>query len=194
MALSGARIVGGIAKGRILHVPKNVRPTTAMTRRVFADTYRSEIRGARILDLYAGAGVLTSELLSRGADRSVMVERSRFVARSLCRNLETLGFESRTEVLIMPAHKALRVLCDRGDMFDIVYADPPYAEGSALGVDSHGISAVLNVAGLFVFEQRTQTESASLDEFTVEWSKQIGDTKLVAYRRLIELEMADTDG
>ena len=185
MGLKGARIVGGDAKGRVLQVSENIRPTAAMTRRVFADTYRSEIHGARILDLYAGSGVLTSELLSRGADRSVTVERSRIVARSLRRNLQTLGFTSRTEILIMPVNKALRVLIGRGDVFDMVYADPPYSEGSALGVDSRGIAAVLKVSGLFVYEQRAQTESAILDEFAVEWSKRIGDTRLIAYRRAI---------
>jgi len=182
MAKSGARIAGGSSKGRILSVPADVRPTTAMTRRVFADTYISELHGIRFLDLYAGSGILTCELLSRGAERSVAVERSKNVVRILRRNLNQLGYSERVEILPMPVKRALRVLSDRNDVFDLIYADPPYSDGTSLTVDSGRISAVLKVKGLFVFEQSDQTTPSTVDGFTVEWSKRIGDTRLIAYR------------
>jgi 16S rRNA G966 N2-methylase RsmD len=86
------------------------------------------------------------------------------------------------EILPISVKRALRVLSDRNATFDLIYADPPYSDGASLTVDSSRISAVLKVKGLFVFEQSDQTTVSTMDGYTVEWSKRIGDTRLIAYR------------
>ena len=79
-----------------------------------------KVIGARVLDLFAGAGGLGIEAMSRGAASAVFVESNRNAARSVERNL------------VMPASmvasgcKMCFVFEIRDRAFDIIFADPPY--------------------------------------------------------------------
>ena len=73
------RIVSGVAGGRRLKVPRTgVRPTGDRAREALFNSLGSqlELRGAGVLDLYAGSGALGLEALSRGAGMVVFVESS----------------------------------------------------------------------------------------------------------------------
>ena len=71
------RIGSGELKGRKLHAPKGsaTRPTSARLKKSLFDVLSQELDGAHVLDLYAGAGALGLEALSRGAASAVFVER-----------------------------------------------------------------------------------------------------------------------
>src|SRR4029077_3059238 len=58
-----------------------------------------ELEGARVLDLFAGAGTLGIEALSRGASRATFVERGGEANRALRRNLASTNFADRSEVV-----------------------------------------------------------------------------------------------
>ena len=121
------RIIEGLAGGRRLKVPRSgVRPTADRAREALFNTLGSmlELRGAAVLDLYAGSGALGLEALSRGAASVVFVESSPGVLPVLKANLTAVGLPGgrvaagavRT-VLSGPAPAS----------FDLVLADPPYA-------------------------------------------------------------------
>ena len=78
------------------------------------------------LDLFAGAGSVGLEAISRGAKRVVFVERDRRLAATIRRNLNLLGFTAAGAVWGRDWTSALKMLEDRGDRFDVVFADPPY--------------------------------------------------------------------
>jgi len=80
--------------------------------------------GARALDLFAGAGALGIEALSRGAAGCLFVERSPAVLRFLRRN--TAGLAG-AEVMAGDVRRVLAGLADRE--FDLILADPPYGRG-----------------------------------------------------------------
>ncbi len=62
------RVVGGIAGGIPLHVPKtDLRPTMDVVKNAIFSSLGDFIIGARVLDLFGGAGGLGIEALSRGA-------------------------------------------------------------------------------------------------------------------------------
>ena len=61
-----------------------------------------DVRGARVLDLYAGSGALGIEALSRGAERLVSVEAERNAVACIRANLTALGLDSRASVLAQP--------------------------------------------------------------------------------------------
>lgn len=85
---------------------------------------------ARVLDLFAGSGALGLEALSRGADETVFVERSRTAIRVLEANVESLGAADRARVVRADAMRFL----DRAQgppTFDLALADPPYDRGYA---------------------------------------------------------------
>lgn len=143
------RIVAGTARGRALAGPKptsrHIRPTADRVRETLFNVLGQWLEGQAVLDLYAGTGALGLESLSRGATRAVLVDSDR-EALSLCRtNTDTLGFADRVEILSQPVERALETLGRRGDRFELVFADPPYAargmEGVLDGVARHGLLA-----------------------------------------------------
>ena len=86
---SAPRVTGGRLTGRPLSggVPRGVRPTAARVREALGSILSEELKGARVLDAFAGAGTLTCEAISRGASRAVAVERSRGAYEALVRSL-----------------------------------------------------------------------------------------------------------
>ncbi len=82
---------------------------------------------ARVLDLFAGSGILGVEALSRGASSVTFVERSRRVASVLEANLASLSLEPReARVLSTDVLRAIKRLGAEGQQFDLVLLDPPY--------------------------------------------------------------------
>src|SRR3990172_7467386 len=63
------RIIAGEFKGRRLKTPPGdtVRPTADRVREAWFSILQRQIRGARVLDIFAGSGALGFEALSRGA-------------------------------------------------------------------------------------------------------------------------------
>src|SRR6187401_1016297 len=125
------RIVAGIARGRRLRAPKGrlVRPTADRVKEAVFSILesRESSTGRAVLDLFAGAGTLGIEALSRGAAEAVFVEPSRAASEAIQDNLRTAGLDG--EVLAMPADRAIKRLAAAGRRFDRVFLDPPYGEG-----------------------------------------------------------------
>ena len=122
------RIIGGEFRGRRLHFPdgKGLRPTADRVRETLFNWLQGELQGRQELDLYAGSGALGIEALSRGAAGVVFVERARTAAQQLRANLASLGVEGQTRV---EQTDALQWLARDGQRYDLVFLDPPYADG-----------------------------------------------------------------
>jgi 16S rRNA (guanine966-N2)-methyltransferase len=85
---------------------------------------RTELRGARVLDCYAGSGALGIEALSRGAGHALFVESNRRAAAVLVENLASLGLrDAVVRACTVDALAAARA----GEPYDLLVADPPYA-------------------------------------------------------------------
>lgn len=124
------RITGGEWRSRRLKGPGRtlrLRPTPdAMRERAFA-VLRDRVEGAAVLDLFAGTGAVGLEALSRGAARSVFVERDRTAARLVEANCEALcGSSERVRVLHRSVQRALAELGSSGERFSLAWADPPF--------------------------------------------------------------------
>ena len=125
-----SRIIGGAGKGRRLKTAAGdaTRPTGARVRQSLFDILAPEIPGCTFLDAFAGNGSVGLEALSRGAARVVLVDRSApavEAARENARALAAAGGE--VQVFRQEAQTALAAFADRGQRFDVVYLDPPYA-------------------------------------------------------------------
>ena len=91
----------------------------------------------RVLDLFAGTGGLGIEALSRGARSAEFVEQDRDAARVLAANLRSTGLDDRAKVHSQPAALAMRSI--RAPV-DLVFADPPYADASAIPSLVHALA------------------------------------------------------
>ncbi|MBF5044017.1 16S rRNA (guanine(966)-N(2))-methyltransferase RsmD [Aggregicoccus sp. 17bor-14] len=158
------RIVAGSARGRPLAGPKptssHIRPTADRVRETLFNILGQTLEGLRVLDLYAGTGALGLEAVSRGAARAVLVDQDR-EALSLCRaNTQALGFEKQVEVLALPVARAADSLAKRGEPFDLVFADPPYAARMVEGVLELVAAGGLLAPGGQVVVEHDKRESA----------------------------------
>src|SRR5262249_27972101 len=121
------RIIGGDARGRTLRaVPGDAtRPTSDRVRQSLFDLLGQRMDGLAVLDLYAGTGALALEAISRGAVRAVLVENDARSCGVIYANIAALKAEQRCRVVRGELPGALAQL--RGDKFDLVFSDPPYA-------------------------------------------------------------------
>ena len=130
------RLISGTAGGRRLKVPRaGVRPTGDRAREALFNSlgHLLELRGAAVLDLYAGSGALGLEALSRGAATAVFVESAPGVLPVLRANLEAVGLPGGR---VIPGSVPTVVGGTPPTAFDLVLADPPYPtpDDEVLGV------------------------------------------------------------
>jgi 16S rRNA (guanine966-N2)-methyltransferase len=120
------RIIGGRHRGRRVPVlaAAGLRPTPDRVRETLFNWLGQDLTGATTLELYAGTGVLTLEALSRGAERAVAVDRNPALIRALAKTASDIGVVS----LETHVDDALRYVGREARRFDVVFADPPYAE------------------------------------------------------------------
>lgn len=125
------RIISGESKGRRLtpHRGQRIRPTSDRVKESIFNILGAAVKGASVLDLFAGTGNLGIEALSRGAKRVVFVEKTRQGVRLIGRNLAHFGMGGRAEVMASDVMRAIGVLDRRGDRFDLIFMDPPYERG-----------------------------------------------------------------
>jgi 16S rRNA (guanine966-N2)-methyltransferase len=121
------RIVAGTAGGRRLAVPPSgTRPTSERVREALFSAVEAaiDLDGARVLDLYAGSGALGLEALSRGASVATFVESDRSAISVLDKNIAAVGLPGAE----VRRGRVAAVLDGGGAPYDLVLADPPYAE------------------------------------------------------------------
>ena len=123
------RIIAGMARGRTFDAPQGLdtRPTLDRVRESLFNILQLRVRGARVLDLFAGSGALSLESLSRGAESAVMVDHSRAAIACIRKNVETLRFSDRARIIHTDWRAAVETLRKEGAVFDLMMLDPPYA-------------------------------------------------------------------
>ena len=120
------RIVGGKFAGRDLESPNDfrVRPTAERVRAAMLDRLAPLLKGARVVDLFAGTGALGLEALSRGAASADFVETRRSSLHALRANVALLRMRDKTRVFKKDALPFAAALEENS--YDIAFVDPPY--------------------------------------------------------------------
>jgi len=161
------RVIAGSAGGRRLAVPpgSGTRPTSDRAREGLFSSVMSEfgdLRGIRVMDLYAGSGALGLEALSRGAASVLLVESDARAAAVIKANAATVGLPGAS-VAIDRVERLLSRLPDAESGYDLVFADPPYAvTGEAVAKVLAQLGSGWLAAGALVAVERA-TRSGPLD-------------------------------
>ena len=129
------RVVGGRLRGRALKGPSSqaIRPTSDRLREalfnILAHSYDDAVAGARVVDLFAGAGGLGLEAISRGAKLALFVDDGSEARALLRENIEALGLGGETRIFRRDATK-LGAMPPQ-EPFTLAFLDPPYNQGLA---------------------------------------------------------------
>jgi len=106
-----------------------LRPTSDRVREAIFDILQEKVSGKKVLDLFAGTGALGIEALSRGAEKAIFIEHDPHILTALRRNIKECRLEEKSEVLPCDVWQGLKILASRGEVFDLIFIDPPYARG-----------------------------------------------------------------
>ena len=177
------RIIAGDWRGRPLVAPKGLdtRPTADRTRETLFSMLLSRLgsfEGLRVADLYAGSGALALEALSRGAADAVLVENDRAALTAIEANAAKLGAAARIQLRAMSAARL-----PRETPFDLIFADPPYAEGSGSAV-AHAVAEAgwLAPGGWLAIETAKGDDVAAPPTMSIEATRDVGRARLTLLR------------
>jgi len=127
------RIIAGDFRGRRLHHPPpksyRIRPTLDRVRESVFNIIAGKVQGARVLDLFAGTGAMGMEALSRGAQFCAFVDNGPQAVRLIRENVRLLAVEDRSRIMQEKVSSAISRLCSEGELFDLIFMDPPYGRG-----------------------------------------------------------------
>jgi 16S rRNA (guanine966-N2)-methyltransferase len=176
----GVRITGGEFRGRGLAVPPGARPTEGRVREALFSIWSDRLAGARVLDLFAGSGVVGLEALGRGALSAIAVDQGLQAVKTLEANAGKLG-EGLLEIRRLTLPEGLARLLPGA--FDLVYADPPYnfaVYGELLEAVAPLLAADAEVAVEHSSRRELAIEAGPLTRVDV---RRYGESAISFYRR-----------
>jgi 16S rRNA (guanine966-N2)-methyltransferase len=180
------RIIAGELKGRRLVTPRGAttRPTADQVRIALMDTLAPWLPGARLLDVFAGAGGVGLEALSRGAAHATFVERDARAVAALRANVVALAVPTRVRIVRDDAARALGRLGREGARFDVVFLDPPYETALAVTTLAALGGGGVTVPGTIVVAQHlTKRPPAERIAGLGAWrARRFGETTLTFFR------------
>jgi len=204
------RIISGRAKGKKLVKPsahsRSIRPTTDKNREALFNIIGNQVKGAVVLDLFAGTGALGLEALSRGAERIVFIDNNPTALSIIRKNCELcLGHRTEAESLRqkniddsrqrMSCNNSPRVTILKRDLrrpihlagfcFDLVFLDPPYSKGLALQCLKRICSSIqISSNGCIIVEENSNEQMpTTVSHFTLSDKRKYGDTAFWFYRK-----------
>jgi len=176
----GVRITGGEFRGRGLAVPPGARPTEGRVREALFSIWNDRLAGARVLDLFAGSGVVGLEALGRGALSALAVDQGMQAVKTLETNAGKLG-EGLLEIRRLTLPEGLARLPPAA--FDLVYADPPY-NFAAYGELLEAVAPLLAQDGEVAVEHTSRRELAiEVGPLTRVDVRRYGESAVSFYRR-----------
>lgn len=127
------RIIGGTHRGTLLadvgagDAAAHLRPTSDRVRESLFNVlqggrFGDPIRGAKVLDLFAGTGALGLEALSRGADHVTFIDNGKAAQALVRENIKKLKRLADTTLLTVDATQAPKT----DSPADLIFLDPPY--------------------------------------------------------------------
>lgn len=160
------RIITGLYKGRHFDVPRSfkARPTTDFAKENIFNVVNGymDLDGTVALDLFAGTGSISLELLSRGCSHVVSVEADRDHAAFIRQCMTKIG----TDDCLLVRGDVFRFMKSCKQQFDFIFADPPYALKQLPEIPSLIFQyGLLKDGGLLVFEHGKDNDFSAHEHF-----------------------------
>lgn len=180
------RITGGQLKGRLLVSPRGlgIRPTSDQVREAIFNIIGQDLHGVKVLDLFAGTGILGIETLSRGASSVVFVDISPQSIKLIRKNLALCEHQDSGVIIRRDLRKGIRrIHILSKQVFDLVFLDPPYGK-NFIPLILSGLSTM----DILSNRSRVVAESSKTEKLPVHFeslemvdARSYGDTKISVY-------------
>ena len=180
------RVIAGTARSIRLEAPgEGTRPFGDRVKQTLFAILDPDLRGATVLDLFAGSGAGGIEALSRGAAHATFVERDAAAVRVIKANLERTGLADRATVtrsdVIGWLRDPMRV---RATPATIALLDPPYDDTAALSGTLEALAPLLATGARVVAKHFWRdAPPAFVGLLASERERRFGETALTFYRR-----------
>ncbi|AJA06508.1 methyltransferase [Candidatus Nanosynbacter lyticus] len=177
------RIIAGEFGGRFIQTPpgSTTHPMGERVRSAMFNSLGETVRGARVLDAFAGSGAIGLEALSRGAESVVFVERDRVAQRVIAKNITSLGADEKSIVIKTTISNWMETADVTGE-FDIIFADPPYHNPQFSTVSR--LMGLLKPGGTMILSHPGIGEVPIQDKTVVVDSRSYGEAHLTKFLRL----------
>lgn len=145
------QISAGKFKGKKLRIPDDstdFRPTKQKVREALCSSLQMEIPGAKVLELCAGSGVLSLELISRGASHATICELSQPRIQLIKKHAEQLNCLNQTTLISGDITESIKRISDQ---FDIIFFDPPYYQNELTDLIAE-VAEFCKPGGVLIFE------------------------------------------
>lgn len=161
------RVVSGKCRGTVLEAPKGdaTRPTTDKVKEAIFSSIQMRVPGSAFLDVFSGTGQMAIEALSRGAESAVLIDQAGKAQQIISKNLEKTHLKDQARPMKMAFAEALKLLGKKGESFDIIFMDPPYAMASAFAKTASELIKeykLLNEDGIFIVESDADTDISTI--------------------------------
>ena len=162
------RIIRGKYGRRRFDVPNNIkaRPTTDFARENLFNVLENQIdfEETVALDLFAGTGAISFELLSRECKRVVCVEKHPTQYNFITKVQQQLGDDNLQAI----RGDVFKFVAACGEEFDFIFADPPYDLPQLESIPSRVLdeNCLLRRGGLFVLEHSRNNDFSKHPWFT----------------------------
>ena len=181
------RVISGIYKGRKLKFIKNqdIRPTKDVVREAIFDSLRGLIVNKKVMEIFAGSGLLGIEAISHGAKKVIFIEMNKRGIEIIKENIKSLDLEKKCEVIKGDCEYEIEKL--RNFKFDLIIGDPPYDFSiSKLERIMEKIIKlnILKKNGIMVIEHEFKKNLPVVEGYEVIKKKKYGKTGLTYLRRI----------
>ena len=180
------RVIAGTARSIRLDAPgEGTRPLGDRVKQTLFAILEPDLRGAIVLDLFAGSGAAGIEALSRGAVHATFVERDAAAIRVIKANLERTDLADRATVVRADVLPWLRDAARaREPTPTVVLLDPPYEDTAASTEALEALSPLLEPGARVVAKHFWRdAPPARVGLLASERERRFGETALTFYRR-----------
>ncbi|NGX56764.1 MAG: Ribosomal RNA small subunit methyltransferase D [Candidatus Anoxychlamydiales bacterium] len=179
------KIISGYLKNRSIKSPKNIRPCTSNIREAIFNICNLIVEGSTFLDLFSGSGAIGIEAISRGAELSFFIDKSKESIKYIKSNIANLKIEDKSKVIYQDA---LMFLKKTKMKFDIISIDPPFIiyENNPNLINeilqTISLRNLLNKNGIIFLEEPTYSKrNKEVEHLTLDNLRKYGSAYLVTY-------------
>lgn len=126
------RIISGTARGTKLYTleGQTTRPTLDRVKESLFNIIQNEISNSIFLDLFSGSGAIGLEAASRGAEKTILCDKSKEAIKIIKRNIEKTHLKEKVELYNLDYETLINTKIK--EKIDIIYIDPPYDSDFAI--------------------------------------------------------------